>query len=95
MQMKTANYCGVSFATVKQIGQYSRERNYAELKPYIFDKGHMFPPQRPPALPRSKLFSEVTDSRCSSCSVIAVTKLHASRPQKDFTPLQHCSKSLV
>jgi hypothetical protein len=53
----TAIYCGVSVATVKQIRRESRKRNYAELKPYIFDKVHMFPPQRLPALPRSKLFS--------------------------------------
>jgi hypothetical protein len=53
---RTANYCGVSVATVKQIRRESRERNYAELKPYIFDKVHMFPPHLP-ALPRSKLFS--------------------------------------
>jgi hypothetical protein len=28
--------------TVKQIRRESRERNYAELKPYVFDKVHMF-----------------------------------------------------
>jgi hypothetical protein len=54
---RTANCCGVSVATVKQIRRESRERNYAELKPYIFDKVCMFPPQCLPALPRSKLFS--------------------------------------
>jgi hypothetical protein len=42
---RTENYCGGSVATVKQIRQESRERNYAELKPYIFDKVHMFPPR--------------------------------------------------
>jgi hypothetical protein len=30
---RTANYCGVSVATVKQIRRESREKNYAELKP--------------------------------------------------------------
>jgi hypothetical protein len=58
---RRANCCGVSVATVKQIRQKSRERN-AELKPYIFDKVLTFPPQRLPALPRSKIFSCVTDS---------------------------------
>jgi hypothetical protein len=54
---RTVKYFRVSVATVKQIRRESRERNYAELKPYIFDKVHLFPPQRPPALPRSKLLS--------------------------------------
>jgi hypothetical protein len=54
---RTANYCGMSVATVKQIRRDSREKNYAELKPYIFDKVHMFTTQHPPALPKSKLFS--------------------------------------
>jgi hypothetical protein len=53
----TANYCEVSVARVKQIRWESRKRNYAELKPYILDKVHMFPPQHPLALPRSKLLS--------------------------------------
>jgi hypothetical protein len=38
---ETANYCRVSVTTVKQIRRVSRERNYAELKPYTFDKVHM------------------------------------------------------
>jgi hypothetical protein len=54
---RTVNFCEVLVATVKQIRRESRERNYAELKPYIFDKVHMFPPQWLPGLPRSKLFS--------------------------------------
>jgi hypothetical protein len=54
---RTATYFRVSVTTVKQIRQGSRQKNYAELKPYIFYKVHMFPPQRPLALPRSKLFS--------------------------------------
>jgi methylthioribose-1-phosphate isomerase len=40
---RTANYYGVSVAAVKHIRQESRRRNYAKLKPYIFDKVHMFP----------------------------------------------------
>jgi hypothetical protein len=59
---RTANCCGVSVATVKQIRRESRERNYAELMRYIFDKVHMFPPQCPPILSRSNLFSCVTHS---------------------------------
>jgi hypothetical protein len=59
---RPANHCGVSVATVKQIRWESRERNYAELKPYIFKRSISPPQQRPPALPRSKLFSWVTDS---------------------------------
>jgi hypothetical protein len=59
---RTANCCGVKVAIVKQIRRESRQRHYVELKPYIFDKVHIFSPQRPPALPRSKLFSRVTDS---------------------------------
>jgi hypothetical protein len=47
---RTVNYCGVLVATVKQIRWESRERNYAELEPHIFDKIHMFPPQCLPAL---------------------------------------------
>jgi hypothetical protein len=54
---RTANCCEMSVTTVKQIRRESRERNYADLKPYIFDKVHMFPPQRPPARPMSKIFS--------------------------------------
>jgi hypothetical protein len=38
---RTANYCGVTVAIVKQIRRESRERNYAELKPYIFNKVHI------------------------------------------------------
>jgi hypothetical protein len=33
---RTMNCCRVSVATVKQIRRDSREKNYAELKPYIF-----------------------------------------------------------
>jgi hypothetical protein len=40
---RKANCCGVSVASVKQIKWESRKRNYAELKPYIFDKVCMFP----------------------------------------------------
>jgi hypothetical protein len=52
---RTAKYCGASVATVKQIRWQSRERNYAELKPYIFDKVHISICL--PTLPRSKPFS--------------------------------------
>jgi hypothetical protein len=54
---RTGNYYGVSVATVKQIRQENRQRNYAVLKPYIFEKVHVFPPQHPLALLWSKLFS--------------------------------------
>jgi hypothetical protein len=40
---RTVNFCGVLVAAVKQIRWDSRQRNYAELKPYIFDKVHIFP----------------------------------------------------
>jgi hypothetical protein len=40
---RPANYCVVSVATVKQIRRESREKNCAELKPYIFDKVHIPP----------------------------------------------------
>jgi hypothetical protein len=58
----TANICGVSVATVKQIWRESSERSYTQLTPYIFDKVHIFPPQRPSALPRSNIFPWVADS---------------------------------
>jgi hypothetical protein len=54
---RTGNYCVVSVATVKQIRRDSREKNYAELKPYIFDKVHMFPPLRPHCQRRSFFMS--------------------------------------
>jgi hypothetical protein len=54
---RTANCRRGLVATVKQTIWENRERNYAKLKPYIFVKVHMFPPQHQPALPRSKLFS--------------------------------------
>jgi hypothetical protein len=41
---KKVNYCGLLVATVKQIRWESRERNYADLKPYVFDKVHDVPP---------------------------------------------------
>jgi hypothetical protein len=41
---RTTNYRRVFLATVKQIRWDSREKNCAELKPYIFDKVHMCPP---------------------------------------------------
>jgi hypothetical protein len=54
---RTANYYGVSVATVKRIRRESRDRNYAELEPYMFYNVHMLRSQCPPALPRSKHFS--------------------------------------
>jgi hypothetical protein len=48
---RTANCCVVSVATMNQTRRDSRETNYAELKPYVFDKVHMFSPQHLPALP--------------------------------------------
>jgi hypothetical protein len=54
---REVNFCGRLVATVKQIRQDSREKNYADLKPYIFYKVRMFPEECQPALPRSELFS--------------------------------------
>jgi hypothetical protein len=64
---RTTNYRGVSTAAVEHYTG-SRDTNYAELQPYVFDKVHTFPPQRPPALPRSKIFSCVIKSTFSILS---------------------------
>jgi hypothetical protein len=39
---RTANYCKVSVAAMKQIRRESRERNYALLKPFILTRSVCF-----------------------------------------------------
>jgi hypothetical protein len=53
---RTANYCGALIATVKQIRRESRKRNYAELKPDIFDQGPYVPPTTPARTAKVKAF---------------------------------------
>jgi hypothetical protein len=53
---RTENYCGVSVSTVKLIRWESRDRNYAQLKPYIFDKVRMFPPIMSACTAKGKAF---------------------------------------
>jgi hypothetical protein len=72
---RTANYCVVSVVTVKQIRQEGKQRNYAVLKPCLFDKVHVFPPQCSLTLPSSKIYSWVTDSRAAIQHLCCVTLL--------------------